>query len=38
MSQIFNKVFGFLDNQIFEPSYVYNKNEEQVYNKIHIGK
>ena len=25
-------------NQTFEPSYVYNKNEERVYNKMHIGK
>ena len=28
----------FWHNQTFEPSCVYNENEEQVYNEIHIGK
>ena len=28
----------FWHNQIFEPSHSYNENEEQVYNKMHIGK
>ena len=29
---------GFRHNQTFEPSYVYNENEERVYNKMHTGK
>ena len=29
---------GFWYNQIYEPFYVFNENEHQVYNKIHINK
>ena len=29
---------NFWYNQTFEPSRVYNKNEEQVYNEMHTGK
>ena len=28
----------FWHNQTFEPSCVYNENEEQVYNEIHFSK
>ena len=28
----------FWHNQIFEPSRVYNENEEQIYNEMHTGK
>ena len=36
--KILIKYLGFWHNQIFEPSYVYNENKEQIYNEIHIGK
>ena len=29
---------GFWHNQTFEPSRVYNENEEQIYNEMHTGK
>ena len=29
---------SFWYNQIFEPFYIYNDNEEQIYNEIHISK
>lgn len=29
---------GFQQNQIFEPSSVYNKNDELVYNEKHTNK
>ncbi len=28
---------GFWYNQIYKPSRIYNENERQVYNKMHIG-
>ncbi len=27
----------FWHNQTYEPSYIYNKNEQQAYNEMHIG-
>ena len=29
---------NFWHNQTFEPSHVYNENEERVYNEMHTGK
>ena len=29
---------GFWHNQTFEPSCIYNENEERVYNKMHTSK
>ena len=29
---------GFWHNQIFELSYIYSENKEQVYNEIYTGK
>ena len=29
---------GFLHNQRYELSHIYNKNEDRVYNKMHTGK
>ena len=29
---------GFLHNQTYEPSCIYNENEQQVYNKMHTSK
>ncbi len=29
---------GFLHNQTYEPSRVFNKNEYQVYHEMHTGK
>ena len=29
---------GFWYNQIYEPSHIYNENEQQVYNEIYINK
>ena len=29
---------SFWHNQIFEPSRIYNENEERVYNKMHTSK
>lgn len=29
---------GFWHNQIYESSYIYNENEDQVYNEIDTGK
>ena len=28
---------GFWHNQNYEPSYIFNENKYQVYNKIHTG-
>lgn len=28
---------GLQNNQLYEPFYVYNENEEQVYNEMHTG-
>ena len=36
--KIFMRHPGFWYNQTFEPSHIYNKNEERVYNKMHTGK
>ncbi len=29
---------GFRYDQTYEPSHIYNKNDQRVYNKIYIGK
>ena len=29
---------GFWHNQIYKSSYIYNKNNLQVYNKMHMNK
>lgn len=29
---------GFWHNQIYKFSLIYNKNEDQIYNKMHTGK
>lgn len=29
---------GFWHNQIYEPSCIYNENEDRVYNEMHTGK
>lgn len=36
--QILNKISGFWYNQTYKPSYIYNKHENQDYNKMYIGK
>lgn len=35
---MFNKILGFWHNQIYEPSYVFEESENQVYNEMYTNK